>query len=212
MRNSKKYVLTEIADSYLLKDVLSLDGVRKTTYFIKLLAALALQMGSEVSLNEIASTTGLNKDTVARYISILEQAYIIFTLPSYSTNERNELRKSKKIYFYDNGIRNAILRNYAQLEYRDKTEVGHLFENYLVSERIKFLAFHGLYSRSYFWRNTQQAEVDYLEESDGKLLAWEFKYNPKKNARITRAFTNLYPNADCKIITTETIIDFLLPV
>ena len=155
-----KEILMNIAGSYLYKDLLALEGIRKPVLLEKLLVALALQMGSEVSYNEIAQTIGSDSKTVEKYIDLLEKCYIVFRLSAFSRNLRTELKKSKKIYFYDNGIRNAILQNFAPLALR--ADVGALWENFFISERVKANHYQGRYVKSYFWRTTQQQEIDYI--------------------------------------------------
>ena len=191
-----------LAESYLYKDILALDGIHKPQLVDKLIRALALQLGSEVSFTELARLTGANHKTVERYIDILEKAFIIFRLPSYSRNVRNELKKSRKIYFYDNGIRNAVIGNFSPLEIRNDT--GALWENYLVSERMKYLAYQQAFAtRSFFWRTTQQQEIDYLEETHEGLHAWEFKWSPKAKAKFPTTFTKAYPSSGMDVITTD---------
>jgi len=186
-------LLREITTSYLYKDILMWKDIRKPEILDRLLRALALQIGSEVSLNELGQTLGVDKHTVATYLDVLEQAFVIFTLMPFSRNLRNELRKSRKIYFWDTGIRNALLNNLNPVELR--TDVGALWENFLVAERIKRLQNAGQMSRSFFWRTHQQQEVDYIEESAGELLAVEFKWGGSSKGRPAKAFRNAYPEA-----------------
>lgn len=201
-----------LAESYLYKDILSLEGINKPQLLEKLITALALQIGSEVSFNELARLIGSSNHTVEKYIDILEKAFIIFRLPSYSKNVRTELRKSKKIYFYDNGIRNAVIGNFSSIDSR--TDKGALWENFLVSERKKFLGYKDDFSiRSYFWRTQQQQEIDYIEEShigkDGMLQAWEFKWNPKSKARFPKLFLKAYPKSETAVVTSEDFEKFI---
>lgn len=181
---NEKELLAQLADSYLYRDILTLDKVKKTDKIIRLLQALAFQIGSEVSYNELAQLCGLDSKTVEKYVTLLEQSYIIFRLGSFSSNLRNELRYSRKIYFTDNGIRNAVLGNFTQLESR--TDAGALFENFAISERMKLLAYHNPFSHSWFWRTTAKQEIDYIEQIDGKMSAFEFKWNPKRKHRRHR--------------------------
>ena len=207
----KRDQIEEISDSYLLRDVLNVDGIRKSNVIIKLLQALAYQIGSEVSFNELSNLVGINKDTISKYITILEQSYIIFTLPAYSTNKRTELKKSNKIYFYDCGIRNAIIRDFSPFELRTPSEKGKLFENYVISERIKLNNNERRKAQCYFWRTTLQAEIDYIEIYDSVMSAFEFKLNPKNTVtKAPRSFTSKYPNAKYKCITNENIDEFLI--
>ena len=201
-------LLNLIADSYLYKDLLMLDSIKRPRLLEKILRALALQIGSEVSFNELARLVEADKGTVEKYIQLFEQTFVLFQLPSWSRNIRNELKKSKKIYFYDCGIRNAVIGNYSPI--RIRADIGALWENYLISERMKKLQYEKSRANSYFWRTAQQQEVDYIEEKDDKLYAYEFKWNTLKNVKITKVFTNAYPKAQTTIITPENYDEFLL--
>jgi predicted AAA+ superfamily ATPase len=205
---NEKELLAQLADSYLYRDILTLDKVKKTDKIIRLLQALAFQIGSEVSYNELAQLCGLDSKTVEKYVTLLEQSYIIFRLGSFSSNLRNELRYSRKIYFTDNGIRNAVLGNFTQLESR--TDAGALFENFAISERMKLLAYHNPFSHSWFWRTTAKQEIDYIEQIDGKMSAFEFKWNPKKKASVPSMFEKNYPNVPFKVINRDNIEDFVI--
>jgi predicted AAA+ superfamily ATPase len=206
-----KEILMNIAGSYLYKDLLALEGIRKPVLLEKLLVALALQMGSEVSYNEIAQTIGSDSKTVEKYIDLLEKCYIVFRLSAFSRNLRTELKKSKKIYFYDNGIRNAILQNFAPLALR--ADVGALWENFFISERVKANHYQGRYVKSYFWRTTQQQEIDYIEEEDGAFTAFEMKWNPKKASTVLpSAFVKTYPLKESAIITPDSYWEWLIQV
>ena len=205
---NERAVLKELADSYLYRDILSLDGIGKPDKLTRLLQALALQIGSQVSYNEVGQLVGLDSKTVERYVDILEKSYIIFRLGSYSRNLRNELKSSRKIYFWDLGIRNAVIGNLTQMESR--TDVGALWENFCIAERMKSLAYQGSFAQSWFWRTQQQKEIDYLEEVDGKLQAVEFKWNDRKAAvRCPVAFATAYPTASFRVITPHSIDSFL---
>ena len=201
-------ILRELTDSYLYKDILEFERIHKPEKLTKLLQALAYQVGAEVSYNELSQLCGLDAKTVASYISILEQAYIIFRLGSFSRNLRNELKNSRKIYFYDNGIRNALIGNFAQIE--NRTDVGALFENYAIAERMKRKEYLMDYARSWFWRNSNKQEIDYIEEKDDKIHAYELKWNPKRKASAPLSFRNAYPNADFTVIHCDNIEDLLL--
>lgn len=201
-------ILTNLADSYLYKDILSLDYVRKPALLEKLLVALALQVGSEVSYNELSQTVGCDTKTIEKYIDLLEKCYIIFRLQAYSRNLRNELKKSKKIYFVDNGIRNAIIQNYSPLSLRN--DIGSLWENFIISERMKANSYNGIYANSYFWRNSQQQEIDYIEECDGKIKAFEIKWNPRKaNVKIPISFQAAYNVESFVVITPDNYLQYL---
>lgn len=201
-------ILRELTESYLYKDILEFDRIHKPEKLTKLLQALAYQVGAEVSYNELSQLCGLDAKTVASYISILEQAYIIFRLGTFSRNLRNELKNSRKIFFYDNGIRNALIGNFSQVE--NRTDTGALFENYAIAERMKRKEYLMDYARSWFWRNTNKQEIDYIEEKDGKIHAYELKWNPKRKASAPLSFRNAYPDADFTVINRENIEDLLL--
>ncbi len=204
----EKRILKELSEDYLYKDILAFDKIKKSDRLVKLLQALAFQVGSQVSYNEIGQICGLSGGTVENYIDILEKCYIVFRLGSFSRNLRNELKSSRKIYFYDNGIRNAIIANFNPMDLRNDT--GALWENFIVSERVKANSYNARFCNSWFWRTAQQQEVDYLEEEDGRLSAFEFKYNPKKTARAPLTFSKAYPEASFKVITPDNIEEFLL--
>jgi predicted AAA+ superfamily ATPase len=197
-----------LTESYLYKDVLTLEGIKKPQLVNKLVKALALQVGSEVSFSELARLTGSNHHTIEKYIDILEKAFIVFRLPSYSRNVRNELKKSKKVYFYDNGIRNAVIGNFSSIDSR--TDVGALWENFLVSERKKYLSYqHDFTTGCFFWRTSFQQEIDYIEETYAGLSAWEFKWNPKSKAKFPEAFLKAYPESKTDLVTPENFEDFV---
>ncbi|MGE0090801.1 MAG: ATP-binding protein [Bacteroidales bacterium] len=201
-------LLKELSSSYLYKDLLMLEQIQKPVLLEKILKALALQICNEVSYYELATLTGSDKGTVEKYIDLLEKAFIIFRLNGLNRNVRNEIKKGKKIYFYDNGIRNAIIGNFLPLSSR--SDSGALWENFLVSERIKFNNNSNIDVKSYFWRTTQQQEIDYIEENKNKLYAYEFKWNPNKKGFISKTFLNAYPESSFKIINPDTIHEFLL--
>lgn len=201
-------VLRMLTDSYLYKDVLAFGGIKKSNKLTTLLQAIAYQVGSQVSYSELSKTVGLDGKTIESYIDILEKSYIIFRLSSYSRNLRNELKNSKKIYFYDNGVRNAIISNFLPVQQRN--DVGALWENFVISERVKHNEYSGHWCNNYFWRTHKQKEIDYLEEYDGKLFAYEFKYNSRKTAVIPKDFKEAYPEAAFKEITPNNIDEFLL--
>ncbi len=205
---NEKALLKEISDSYLYKDILALDGISKADKLTRLLKALALQIGSQVSFNEVGELVGLSPKTVERYVDILEKAYIVFRLGSFSRNLRNELKASRKIYFWDTGIRNAVIGNLAQIE--NCNDVGELWENLIISERLKQNSYSGSFAQTGFWRTRQQREIDYVEEEDGRLRAFEFKWNVRKaNVKCPEAFSSAYPEASFKVITPQNIEEFL---
>ncbi len=201
--------LKPLTDAYLYKDILSWENIKHPDKLHTLLRALAYQIGSQVSLNELGQMCSMDSKTVERYITLLEQCYIIFRLPSYSRNLRNELKTSRKIYFYDNGIRNALIADFNAPEIRQ--DVGALWENFVISERMKSNGYYRRWVNRYFWRTKQQQEIDYLEEGGGKLHAYEIKWNPKAKASFTKTFSDAYPQADFQVVTPENIADFLLP-
>ena len=203
----ERELLRLLADSYLYKDLLTLENIKKPVLLEKILKALALQLGNEVSYHEIGQLVGADKNTVEKYIDLLEKAFVVFRLPAFSRNLRNEIKKGKKIYFYDNGIRNAVIGNFSPIEKRN--DVGGLWENFLISERMKYLRYSGLYPGRYFWRTVQQQEIDYLEERDGQLYAFEFKWSKNKHIRFPRTFLRAYPESSTKLITPENFESFI---
>lgn len=196
-------ILNNLVSSYLFKDIFMYQDIRKPEFIEQLLEALALQLASEVSFNELAKLLKTDAHTVQRYISLLEKAFIIFRLRSYSRNVRNELKKSRKIYFYDNGVRNALLGNYSKMKSRN--DAGMLWENFFISERMKFLHYNKIYAKRFFWRTTQQQEIDYIEEYDGSLTAYEIKWNPKKQVHFPLTFTRNYPETATRVINRDNL-------
>lgn len=204
-----KDILANLSDSYLYKDILELDAVRKPDLLRRILIALALQIGGEVSYNELASTVGSDPKTVERYVDLLEKCFVIYRLSGLSRNLRNELKKAKKIYFYDTGIRNAVINNFAPLSMR--SDMGGLWENFFIMERIKRNAYSGYRANYYFWRTTDQKEIDFVEEADGEFSIFEMKWNPRnKSARFPKAFTDSYPCRSAEVVTPGNYLDFLL--
>ena len=204
-----KELLMNITNSYLYKDLLAINEIRRPVLLEKLLIALALQTGNEVSYNEVAQTIGTDNKTVEKYIDLLEKCYVIFRLNAFNRNLRTELKKGKKIYFYDNGIRNAVIQNFAPLSLRQDT--GALWENFFISERIKANHYKGNYAKSFFWRTTQQQEIDYIEEADGKFTAFEMKWNPnKRQTTFPSPFLNNYPIKETVIITPENYLEWIM--
>lgn len=203
----EKIILKNLVNSYLYKDIFNFEDIRKPEIIQKLIKALALQIGSEVSYNELAQTAGCNIETAQRYINLLEKSFIIFRLSSFNRNLRNELKKSRKIYFYDNGVRNALTGDYKDIELR--SDAGALWENFLVSERQKYLEYNQISSSNYFWRTKQQQEIDYIEDRDGQLFAFEFKWKSGKEAYFAKTFRDAYPNCLTKTITPENYLEFL---
>ena len=204
----EKEALRELASSYLYKDILQIEGIRKSSVLEKLLQALAFQIGNEVNYHELAKTIGnIDTTTVEKYLDLLEKAFVVYKLPALSRNLRNELKKGKKYYFFDNGIRNVLISNYTTLELRQ--DVGALWENYILAERLKHNQYFGHYCNCYFWRTHDQAEIDYIEEADGILHAYELKWKDQK-VRFPNSFLQAYPNNTTQIISQVNYLDFIV--
>ncbi len=203
-----KEILQNLSDSYLFKDLFTMQKIRKPDALQYLLEALSLQVAQQVSYNELAQVTGTDVVTVSRYLDLLEKTFVIFRLRSFSRNVRNELKKSRKIYFWDNGIRNAVINNFSAVELRQ--DAGALWENYIVSERFKRNMYAGNFASSKFWRTKQQQEIDYLEEADGNISAFEIKWNRKARAKWPKTFTENYPVKDLNLITPDNYEEVLL--
>ena len=202
-------LLQTLTDSYLYKDILATDNLRKPDILDKLIRALAFQVGSEVSYNEIAQTIGSDSKTVEKYIELLEKCFIIFRLNGLSRNLRNELKKTKKIYFYDNGVRNAVIQQFATADMRN--DMGALWENFFISERIKFNHYRHHYCNIYFWRTKNQQEIDYIEETDGVFNVFEMKWNPgKTGTKFPKSFMESYPVSSATIVTLENYMEYLV--
>lgn len=206
----ERTVLRELTDSYLYKDIMMLDNISKPDKLMRLVQALAHQIGEQVSYNEVGQLIGLDPKTVERYVDVLEKCYIVFRIGSFSRNLRNELKISRKIYFWDLGIRNAVIANFQQVENRSDT--GALWENFVISERMKRHLINGDFVNTWFWRTQQQKEIDLIEEADGKLYAFEFKWNPAKAQRtkVPESFIKAYPDAVFSVISPNEADDFLL--
>jgi len=206
--NEQKEILNLLAESYLFKDILSTGLLKKTDVLEKLLQALGLQVGSEVKYNELAQLIGVDNQTIERYIDILEKSFIVFRLQSFSRNLRNEIKKGKKIYFYDNGILNSVIKNFNSVNLRNN--IGGLWENFLVSERMKKNSYNNMYLNTFFWRTHTQQEIDYIEEYDGKITGYDFKWNNTKKIKIPSIFINNYKNSEIIKINRENYSGFLL--
>lgn len=204
---NEKEVLHELISDYLYKDIFALKDVRKPDALDKLTKALAFQIGSQVSNRELSQIVGIDKETVENYIHLLEEAYIVFRLGSFSKNLRNELKFSQKIYFVDTGLRNALINRFSPLTLREDT--GLLWENYLISERRKKIEYEKLYRNNYFWRTTRQQEIDYIEENDEKISAFEFKWRENQKISFPKTFQNANPDTDFQLITPENYFEFL---
>lgn len=203
-----KETIKQLADSYLYKDILTWERILKPDRMERLVQAIAFQLGNQVSYNELGKMSGLDNETVEHYISLLEKSFIVFRLGTFSRNLRNELTKTRKIYFYDNGIRNAVINQFNPLQLRNDT--GALWENYLISERKKMNRYNGMFANTFFWRTTSQQEIDYVEEYDGELHAYEFKWAAQTKKRIPSTFLHAY-QAEGHIISRENYTEFILP-
>ncbi|MCP5064658.1 MAG: ATP-binding protein [Ignavibacteriae bacterium] len=206
-QGEEKQYLKQLVNSYLYRDILSFSDIRKPEVLEKLIQALALQIGNEVNYNELSQIVGINKTTIQKYIEILEKGYIVFRLSSYSKNVRSEIKRNRKIYFYDNGVRNMVLGNFNNLELRE--DKGALWENFLISERRKQNIYKDTFAKIYFWRTRQQQEVDLVEEKDEIVTGFEFKWKAKKNEKLPKTFTKTY-NAKAKIIDRTNFRDFVI--
>lgn len=200
-------LLKELVDSYLFKDILLYGQIKKADVLFKLVQALAFQVGSEVSYNELSQLVGVDSKTISTYIDLLEKAFVVFRLTSYSTNQRNEIKKGVKVYFYDNGVRNTVISAFDDIG--NRSDVGALWENFLVSERKKQNQYGRRMVQSHFWRTTQQQEVDYIEVSNAMIEAFEFKWNPKAKTKFPTTFTKAYPSSN-HVIHRENYMDFVL--
>lgn len=199
--------LNLLSNSYLYKDLFRLDQLKKPILLENIVRALAFQIGGEVSFHELGQLVGAAPQTVEKYIDLLEKAYIVFRLPALSRNARNEIKKGRKIYFIDNGIRNAVIGNFAPVEAR--TDIGALWENYLITERFKVTEYERKFVKRFFWRTVEQQEIDYIEELDGKFKAFEFKWNVHAKLKIPASFSNNYPVETFSAITKDNYDLFL---
>ena len=202
----RKAYLFELVSSYLLKDILMFEGVKKSKKMIDLLILIAFQIGKEVSLSELATNLGINKVTVERYLDLLEKVFVIVNIRGYSRNLRSEVTKTSRYYFCDNGIRNALINNFNLLCYRN--DVGQLWENYLVIERLKKQEYNNIHSNNYFWRTYDQKEIDWIEERDGKLYAYEFKWK-EKVVKCPTLFKNTYSDSNFECINLNNYLEFI---
>lgn len=200
-------VLRNLVTSYLYRDILSFADIQKPEVLDKLVQALALQIGNEVNYSELAQLIGVDKNTVSKYIDLLEKGFIVFKISSFSRNVRNEIKTNKKIYFYDNGVRNMVIGNFNPLELR--TDKGAIWENFLIAERIKQLSYKQRLTRYYFWRTKQQQEIDFVEEEAGKITGYEFKWMQNKKLKFPKTFVEAY-RADCKLIDKKNFREFVV--
>jgi len=207
-QGDEKNVLKQLSDSYLYKDILMWERIQKPEKLIRLLQALSFQVGNQVSYLELGQLTNLDNKTVEKYINLLEQVFIIFRVGSFSRNLRNELKSSRKIYFYDNGIRNALIANFNPPELRQ--DIGALWENFLMAERLKYLHYKNIWSNRYFWRTHAQQEIDYIEEKNGHLSGYEFKWNPKARVTFPKTFAETYSESSQEVIHQDNFESFLM--
>ncbi len=203
----KSNYLQQLIQSYLLKDILAFEGIRQSDKIIRLLRLIAYQVGSEVSYNELAGQLGISKNTVENYLDLLSKVFIIYRLSAYSTNQRKEVSKSSKWYFFDNGIRNAIINDFRLPDLRN--DIGILWENYIISERIKRNSYLKENAQFHFWRNYNQQEIDLIEIKEGKIYAYEFKYSPDKKVKVPAGFAKAYPNATFEKISRDNYLDWI---
>lgn len=202
----RRELLISLRDSYLFKDILELENIKNSRKLSDLLKLIAFQVGREVSLNELSNSLGIAKQTVARYLDLLEKTFIIKQVRGFSRNLRKEVTKTCRYYFWDNGIRNAIINNFNRLDTRD--DIGMLWENYLFIERIKKQAYHRIFADNYFWRTYDRQEIDLVEERDGRLFGFEFKWGNKK-VRPPRLWLDTYDNAEFMVINQENYLSFI---
>jgi predicted AAA+ superfamily ATPase len=206
-KEEKIRILNELCSSYLLKDILELEKVKGSKILLDLLRLLAFQIGGEVSLSELGRQLGIDYKTVARYLDLFEKSFVIFNVRGFSRNLRSEMTKKSKYYFFDNGVRNAIISNFNKLELRN--DIGMLWENFLFMERQKKRAYHSIYANSYFWRTWQQKEIDLIEEREGKLYGFEFKWKDKK-VKAPKEFLQSYKEAEFSVVHSKNYLEFIL--
>lgn len=206
-RAEKAALLTEIAGSYLLKDLLAHERVKSSRTLVDLLRLLAFQVGAEVSLSELATALGIDAKTVQRYIDLLEKAFVLHRLGGFSRNLRQEVVRKAKYYFYDTGIRNALIAQLNPIDQRN--DLGALWENFVVVERMKHRGYAPIYANAYFWRTYSQQEIDLVEERDGRLWAYELKWSPRRPARMPSQWREAYPDAAFEVITPDNYLDFV---
>jgi len=204
----KKDYLITLRNSYLFKDILEVDNIRNSEKMMDLLKLIAFQIGNEVSLNELSGALGIAKQTVDRYLSLLAKSFIIIKVGGYSSNLRKEITKTSRYYFWDNGVRNALINNFNDPSTR--MDMGMLWENFCFIERLKKQSYQKLYSNNYFWRTYDRQEIDLIEDRGGKLHGFEFKWNSKKKVKAPKAFIESYPNAQFECITPENFLGFVL--
>jgi hypothetical protein len=205
-KTAKQRILSEITGSYLFRDILSFERIKSPQLLLDLLRMLAFQIGSEVSVNELSKKLSIDNKTVRKYLELLEKSFILFKLRGYSGNLRKEITKQSKYYFYDCGIRNAIIANFNSLDLRN--DIGHLWENFLVIERLKEQSYKSIYANNFFWRSWSGQEVDFVEERGGKLFGYEFKWSSDK-VKLPKLWMETYPQATFNVINKENYFDFI---
>lgn len=206
-KNEKTGYLKDLASSYLLKDILTFEGIKSADKILSLLKLIAFQIGKEVSLHELGRQLGMHKNTVDKYLDLLSKTFVIFSVPAFSRNIRNEISKSKRWYFFDNGIRNIIVENMNDLNLRN--DAGELWENYIISERLKYQRNNEMLVSNYFWRTYQQQEIDWIEEREGQLFAYEMKWNPNKKVKIPSAWNQAYPDSCFETINPDNYLSWI---
>jgi len=206
-RADKMAVITEIANAYLLKDILAHDRVKSSRTLADLLKLLAFQVGNEVSFSELANNLNVDLKTVQRYLDLLEKAFVIYRLSGFSRNLRQEVTNKSKYYFYDNGIRNALIAQFNGLDQRN--DLGQLWENFIFMERLKLRTYHPIYANVYFWRTYDQREIDLIEEREGKLFGYEAKWSSKKGSRPPKLWLETYPESDYQVVNPGNYLDFI---
>lgn len=206
-REEKTEYLKEIVNSYLLKDIFALEKIRSSSKLFDLLRLLAYQIGKEVSYHELGTQLGMSKNTVERYLDLLSKVFVIYKIQGFSRNLRKEVTKSSKWYFYDNGIRNTLIANHNPINLRN--DAGELWENYLLTERIKYQNYTGMLVNNYFWRTYQQQEIDWIEEQGGKLHAYEVKWSSNKKVKVPTAWSQSYPKASFEVISPDNYLDWI---
>ena len=202
----RKDYLIDLVNSYLCKDILELEGLKRSKKILDLLQLLALQIGKEVSFSELGCQLGLSKNTVSKYVDILEQSFILINIRGFSRNLRKEISKSSKFYFYDLGVRNALINNFNLIEFRN--DIGELWENYLIIERLKKQHYTKIYAQNYFWRTYDHQEIDWIEDRDGQLYAYEFKWRAQ-DAKQPSAWKEAYPQSTFTVINKDNYLDFI---
>lgn len=203
----KQQYLKDLVSSYLLKDILSFDGIQKSDKLLNILKMLAFRVGSEISIESMGNDLGLSKNTVDRYLDLLTKVFVVYRLDGFSKNLDNEITKKSKWYFFDNGIRNALINNFNPINLRD--DVGKLWENYLLAERIKNQSLNQWKGNNFFWRTHTKQEIDLVEEKDEQLAAYEFKFAPKKKSKVPSQWAKGYPNAPFEVINQENYLTFI---